>query len=496
MQLPLDAFPSVQAVCRGRRLLFTSSFSRQTSSSSSSSAHTHFSDWQQLADSYGAECFLAVPLCFAQQDLGCLLLAAAQPAAVDKYVRKLVIELGLVVTQTLYTLLCMQQMRAGDHIINDMMPQQVRGDNTLTLDSDTCMLAEQPSQVLAQLSALPVLFKPHCQQHTAILQLPSMRRHQQAMAPCADTLWLLSYLPLLPHLLMLSLVLLLQVAEHLRRRLMMARSCSSAAGSCALPRLSMNLPQPQQQQQQFGLAGFGSWDMEQPTVQQQQQQLAVLDAAQLQLSVEPNGNLVTACRNSLLAEQQQQQQQHQQHQLQHPDDGGTELRQQLAWQALQQQQQQQQLHQLPDTCNTIAGEQLAQHALQQQILLPLPQQPSPAASPAVRRLVHSTSGSSSGSGSSGTGMSLLGLPRPIACTNSMQQLIDAAKQAAGSSAGAAADSAAAAAVAYKQWHVNVSVLFADVQGCTELADKVEPEQVNTYVRSNVCYSVVAQPSSC
>jgi hypothetical protein len=85
-----------------------------------------FSDWQQLADSYGADCFLAVPLCFAQQDLGCLLLLAEQPAAVDKYVRKLVIELGLVVAQTLYTLLCMQQMRAGDQIIHDMMPQQVR----------------------------------------------------------------------------------------------------------------------------------------------------------------------------------------------------------------------------------------------------------------------------------------------------------------------------------------------------------------------------------
>ncbi|WIA39175.1 hypothetical protein OEZ86_005300 [Tetradesmus obliquus] len=104
-------------------LLETLGFSRQAGSSSSSSAQ--FSDWQQLADSYGAECFLAVPLCFAQQDLGCLLLLAEQPAAMDKNVRKLVIELGLVVAQTLYTLLCMQQMRAGEQIIHDMMPQQV-----------------------------------------------------------------------------------------------------------------------------------------------------------------------------------------------------------------------------------------------------------------------------------------------------------------------------------------------------------------------------------
>jgi transcriptional regulator with GAF, ATPase, and Fis domain len=127
LQLPLDALPSVQAVCRGRRLLFTSSFSQQHRRSSiSNSSNVQFSDWQQLAESYEAECFLAVPLCFAQQDLGCLLLMAEQPAAVDKYARKLVIELGLVMAQTLYTLLCMQQMRAGDQIINDMMPQQVR----------------------------------------------------------------------------------------------------------------------------------------------------------------------------------------------------------------------------------------------------------------------------------------------------------------------------------------------------------------------------------
>lgn len=75
--------------------------------------------------------------------------------------------------------------------------------------------------------------------------------------------------------------------------------------------------------------------------------------------------------------------------------------------------------------------------------------------------------------------------RPPARTNSMQQLIDAARQAGCTSAGGAAADGAAA-VAYKQWHANVSVLFADVQGYTELADKVEPEQV----RGSDCWQLL------
>eukprot|EP00878_Enallax_costatus_P013853 GHUV01014488.1.p1 GENE.GHUV01014488.1~~GHUV01014488.1.p1 ORF type:complete len:755 (+),score=246.91 GHUV01014488.1:294-2267(+) len=121
VQIPLSALPSVQAVCNGHRLLFTSEFRSQGGNSS-----MDFSDWRDLARSYGTDCFLAVPLCFAQHDMGTLLLMSSQAAALDKHVRKLVIELGLVVSQTLYTLLCMQQMRAGDYIINDILPEKVR----------------------------------------------------------------------------------------------------------------------------------------------------------------------------------------------------------------------------------------------------------------------------------------------------------------------------------------------------------------------------------
>jgi hypothetical protein len=295
-----------------------------------------------------------------------------------------------------------------------------------------------------------------------------------------------------PYLLLLSLVFLLQVAEHLRRRLLMARSCSSAPGSCGLSRLSLNLPRPhhQQQQQHFSLTGFDSWDLEQPSrpqlLLQQQQQLPGLGTMQCHLPAVPDHNLIVADTSQGLGQEQPQQQQS----LQVQDDGSTELRQQLAWQALQQQQQQQQSGHPPSDSGQHLEQQQPQHPpppQQQQVVLPLRQHHSPGASPAARRLVHSSSGSSNGSGSSssGTGMLSLGLPRPIARTNSIQQLEDAAQQAAGMPAGvgAAADSAAAAAaVAYKQWHANVSVLFADVQGYTELADKVEPEQVSMQKR--------------
>jgi hypothetical protein len=272
----------------------------------------------------------------------------------------------------------------------------------------------------------------------------------------------------------------------------MTRAASSAAGSFALPR-AIALSDTQQQQQ-LGLAAVNSWELPQQQLEQQQQQpWSLYDPAQMQLTIEPSSSSVPACIVETPHSQHQQQQQQQY--LQAPDDGGTELRQQLAWQAQQQQQQQelQQLPDAPDDSGAILRQQLALQAHQQQqqqqqtALLP-PPHPSPAAaSPAARRLVHSSSASSSGSGlassssGSGIGLAALGLHRPVACTNSMQQLMDAAGNAAANAAAggslAADGAAAAAAVAYKQWHANVSVLFADVQGYTELADKVEPEQV-------------------
>lgn len=150
VQLPLTALPSVQAVCQGHRLLFTSEFRGQDAEST-----MNFSDWRDLARTYGMDCFLAVPLCFAQHDMGTLLLMSSQPAALDKHVRKLVLELGLVVSQTMYTLLCMQQMRAGDHIINDILPEKVSGHCVMTVRCvSTCTLL----QVLCGVSVIAVCY--------------------------------------------------------------------------------------------------------------------------------------------------------------------------------------------------------------------------------------------------------------------------------------------------------------------------------------------------
>jgi hypothetical protein len=270
----------------------------------------------------------------------------------------------------------------------------------------------------------------------------------------------------------------------------MTRAASSAAGSFALPR-AITLSDTQQQQQ-LGLAAVSSWKLPQQQLEQQQQQQqqqqepwSLCDPAQSRLPVEPSSNWVAACIHEAPHPQHQQQQQY----LQVPDDAPTELRQQLAWQAQQQQQECQQLPDAPHNAGAHSSQQLALQAIQQQQQQTAVLQPSPAAaSPAARRIVHSSSVSSSGSGlasnsssGSSTGLAALGLHRPVARTNSMQQLMDAAGTAAANAAAGGgsvtADGAAAAAVAYKQWHANVSVLFADVQGYTELADKVEPEQV-------------------
>ena len=43
----------------------------------------------------------------------------------DSYIRMLATDLTLVLSQLVYTLSCIGKMTAGDHIINDMLPEQV-----------------------------------------------------------------------------------------------------------------------------------------------------------------------------------------------------------------------------------------------------------------------------------------------------------------------------------------------------------------------------------
>ena len=70
--------------------------------------------------------FFVAPLSFAHYDMGALLLVSSDPINIDKYACKLAVEMSLVLSQTLYTLLCMEQLRAGEQIINDVMPEKVR----------------------------------------------------------------------------------------------------------------------------------------------------------------------------------------------------------------------------------------------------------------------------------------------------------------------------------------------------------------------------------
>lgn len=72
-------------------------------------------------------CFLVVPLHCADQDLGALLVTSGSPVSLDKYTHKLALDLGHALSQAVYTLACIGQMRAGDRIIKDMLPDKVCG---------------------------------------------------------------------------------------------------------------------------------------------------------------------------------------------------------------------------------------------------------------------------------------------------------------------------------------------------------------------------------
>jgi hypothetical protein len=87
--------------------------------------HGRWPDWDVLAEACGLDCFLAVPLHCANQDMGALLVTSSSPVTLDRYLRKLASDLGHALSQALYTLACIGQMRAGDQIIHDILPEKV-----------------------------------------------------------------------------------------------------------------------------------------------------------------------------------------------------------------------------------------------------------------------------------------------------------------------------------------------------------------------------------
>jgi hypothetical protein len=45
--------------------------------------------------------------------------------SIDRYLRRLAGDVAQSLSQTLYTLSCIEQMRAGEQIINDILPEKV-----------------------------------------------------------------------------------------------------------------------------------------------------------------------------------------------------------------------------------------------------------------------------------------------------------------------------------------------------------------------------------
>lgn len=82
-------------------------------------------DLQVLAETYGCDSFLVVPLACAGQDQGALLLTAKSPVSLDTYVTRLAKDLGAALAHTLYTVSCVAELQANKHIIQDIMPEKV-----------------------------------------------------------------------------------------------------------------------------------------------------------------------------------------------------------------------------------------------------------------------------------------------------------------------------------------------------------------------------------
>jgi hypothetical protein len=115
-QLLVEEVPSVMHACQGMQQVF------QTFKSG---AQIEYRDWRTLHEQYGSTQFLVSPLSYATQSLGALLLANNPQTVIDGDMRILAEELSASLSSTLHTLGYIRQLRAGEQIIQDVLPAQV-----------------------------------------------------------------------------------------------------------------------------------------------------------------------------------------------------------------------------------------------------------------------------------------------------------------------------------------------------------------------------------
>jgi hypothetical protein len=115
-QLLVEEVPSVMHACQGIQQVYQSF---------KTGAAIQFRDWRTLHEQYGSTQFLVSPLSYATQSLGALLLANTPQTVIDRDMRALAEELSTSLSSTLHTLGYIRQLRAGEQIIQDVMPAQV-----------------------------------------------------------------------------------------------------------------------------------------------------------------------------------------------------------------------------------------------------------------------------------------------------------------------------------------------------------------------------------
>jgi hypothetical protein len=132
----LKELPSVMAAIAEAKLLFHCCSAGSASSASGAAgvagvagaegAQLH-ADWEEARVQQGMNAFLVVPMLLAHKTLGALVVMAPEAAAIDSHQRKLSLGVALQLAQALYTRSALEQARAGDSILNDILPAKVRG---------------------------------------------------------------------------------------------------------------------------------------------------------------------------------------------------------------------------------------------------------------------------------------------------------------------------------------------------------------------------------
>ena len=112
--MPLSTLPSLVHATSHHRTVLTNDYE-----AGSEVDELSFEDWELQNRTSGVRSFMTLPLVFAGQELGALIVMSQRPNALHAQMQRLVSELGVQVAQSLHLWACQDNLETGEELCSN-----------------------------------------------------------------------------------------------------------------------------------------------------------------------------------------------------------------------------------------------------------------------------------------------------------------------------------------------------------------------------------------